>query len=363
LLLSGLLVDSIIALIFVPTNTIYNTTTSPICITSPIPVLHLIMMNDYTWDSAYNSMFWQNPSAIPSLSANYSYTSPPAYSTNTPSAAIGSMAPPSLPIKKNKLSSTSGRQSPVMVDMGSPIEIEDDGEDEDADVDYAFDPRDESDGDGDDVDFDFEPSNPPRTISNGRPAKTTPPIPAYNQGGSTAGTPARSRSTSHQATSSNAQDNISIPRAPPTKAKKRRVQDDPANHQIMRLRTELHYSWQLIANELNEESLKNGGHAHWTTAAVYSRFVRNAPLIAKMQGQTFDTKDWVHLKDEKKTRAKKEAAPTLNRALQLHLRLAVLEAQDSFWDVVADTLHTKTGREFTPEQCAVWYDEIGPGST
>ena len=62
---------------------------------------------------------------------------------------------------------------------------------------------------------------------------------------------------------------------------------DPENHEIMRLRQEENLDFQEIANKLNEARYKTGGKDELTDNAVYSRYTRNAPLIAQMRNEKF----------------------------------------------------------------------------
>lgn len=71
------------------------------------------------------------------------------------------------------------------------------------------------------------------------------------------------------------------------KAKRLNGKYDPENHEIMRLRQEEDLDFQEIADRLNEERHKNGGRDDLTDNAVYSRYTRNAPLIAQMRNEKF----------------------------------------------------------------------------
>ena len=62
---------------------------------------------------------------------------------------------------------------------------------------------------------------------------------------------------------------------------------DPENHEIMRLRQEENLDFKEIADRLNETRYKNGGKADFTDNAIYSRYTRNAPLIAQMKNEKF----------------------------------------------------------------------------
>ena len=62
---------------------------------------------------------------------------------------------------------------------------------------------------------------------------------------------------------------------------------DPENHEIMRLRQEENLDFQEIADRLNKARYKNGGKDDLTDNAIYSRYTRNAPLIAQMRNEKF----------------------------------------------------------------------------
>lgn len=62
---------------------------------------------------------------------------------------------------------------------------------------------------------------------------------------------------------------------------------DPENQEIMRLRQEEDLDFQAIADRLNAERKKNGVRDDLTDNAVYSRYTRNAPLIAQMRNEKF----------------------------------------------------------------------------
>ena len=62
---------------------------------------------------------------------------------------------------------------------------------------------------------------------------------------------------------------------------------DPENHEIMRLRQEEKLDFQYIADRLNEARSRNGVKGDLTDNAVYSRYTRNAPLIAQLKNEKF----------------------------------------------------------------------------
>ncbi|KAF2089660.1 hypothetical protein K490DRAFT_63793 [Saccharata proteae CBS 121410] len=75
------------------------------------------------------------------------------------------------------------------------------------------------------------------------------------------------------------------------------VVHDEINLLIKDLRQHQHYSWGAIVKELNRRAQLNGEVASFTDAAVYGRFVRNAPRIAEFNGEhDFNCKDYMYLK-------------------------------------------------------------------
>jgi len=139
------------------------------------------------------------------------------------------------------------------------------------------------------------------------------------------------------------------------------VEQDSENHLIMKLRTEENHSWAAITEVLNKERIKAGGDPNWTQAAVYSRFTRNGPGVAELQGNaSFEGKENMHMKTDRKKpgRARTTALPSLGRQSQLHLLQAYEEAREDFWSKVAEKMWEKTGRQWTAEECAQFYAKI-----
>ena len=150
-----------------------------------------------------------------------------------------------------------------------------------------------------------------------------------------------------------------VPQFVPKSAGRRPVEQDPENHEILRLRIKESYSWQLIADELNDAREESGHSRDWTSAAVYGRFVRNGPKIAAMTGEELNTKDYMHLKNEKKKRPK--PVPPLiqmSETAQIMLIDSFVEAWDGFWPAVAENMRDKTGRAYTAKECAELWPKI-----
>jgi hypothetical protein len=78
---------------------------------------------------------------------------------------------------------------------------------------------------------------------------------------------------------------LSILKPKTMRARPRTVEEDPDNQAIKTMRQEHNMSWEAIVAHLNNERLERGEPQTWTSAAVYSRFVRNAPRIAAAHGE------------------------------------------------------------------------------
>jgi hypothetical protein len=142
-------------------------------------------------------------------------------------------------------------------------------------------------------------------------------------------------------------------------APRRRVpEQDPENHEIKRLRMEERLSWSAIAQILNTERIKHGGEPTHTDASVYSRFVRNGPRIAQMQGETLNPKEWMHLKDEKNSREVTGRRMRWEEQDKVCLVEAFGEVQQRFWEMVANSLEEKSGKKFEAKECAEMYVRI-----
>jgi hypothetical protein len=140
-------------------------------------------------------------------------------------------------------------------------------------------------------------------------------------------------------------------------SKKRLPENDPENYEIKRMRVEERMPWGAIADTLNKARIESGGNPTYTDAAVYGRFVRNAPRIAQVQGEYLNPKDYVHLKNEKKCEASTKVAKW-SEAQEVLLVESFAEAQNLFWKSVSDILEAKSGKTFSPEDCATRYSKI-----
>ena len=153
---------------------------------------------------------------------------------------------------------------------------------------------------------------------------------------------------------------IDILSGPPKHMSRRKVENDPENRMIKKFR-EQGYHWGVIAQLLDQERINTGGNPGWTAAAVYSRFVRNAPKIAEADGQQhFDVRDFMHLKNEKKTPPVPIPGPTprFSENAQDLLVEVCRQTKENYWQEVADRMSMRMGRPYTAEQCAREYNRL-----
>ncbi|KAF2136122.1 uncharacterized protein K452DRAFT_342059 [Aplosporella prunicola CBS 121167] len=135
------------------------------------------------------------------------------------------------------------------------------------------------------------------------------------------------------------------------------------NIMIKDLRQNERLSWDEIAKQLNERRVANGQQTGLTAASVYGRFVRNAPLIAEMNGENdFDVQDHMHLQEHRK-RAK-HAGPAVDRDPaerpmpifseedDRKLCLAVQHVDNDRWNAIAAEFKKSGGFAITPYQAA-----------
>ncbi|KAL1796019.1 hypothetical protein ACET3X_006243 [Alternaria dauci] len=169
--------------------------------------------------------------------------------------------------------------------------------------------------------------------------------------------------------------------------------EDPENVIIKSLRQEQKLSWNEIANYLNQERLSKGEAAIFTDAAVYSRFVRNAPRVATSVSEIgFDPKDYMHLRHPNQyteaqgtgtvSKAGKKRIKNYDNATELkanirqpvtiephdndlegeekteQLMKAVAKCERNFWKYVADEMERATTKMYDPDELARRYHAI-----
>ncbi|KAF1939997.1 hypothetical protein EJ02DRAFT_350907 [Clathrospora elynae] len=189
------------------------------------------------------------------------------------------------------------------------------------------------------------------------------------------------------------QNNISVLKPPDMKTSTRRnVEEDPENKIIKTLRQDQGMNWSDIANFLNQERRNRGEPATYTDAAVYSRFVRNAPRIATAKGEIgFDPKDYMHLRHPSQytntdgtgtiSKAGKKRIKNYDNATELkvnmrkqietdqhgdlekaekteQLMVAVAKVERNFWLLVADEMERSTTKLYQPNELSSRYHAI-----
>lgn len=189
------------------------------------------------------------------------------------------------------------------------------------------------------------------------------------------------------------EDNASILKHQDEKAAFRRhAQNDPESELIKVLRQDKHMKWKDITEFLNQECWKRGEAANFTDEAVYSRFVRNTPIIATAVSEIgFDPRDYVHLRHLNqnaradgigtigkagKKRVKHynnatELKPNMRKPLDSHencdldtietteqLMNAVAKVERNIWIIVADELERMTTKMYQPNELSSRYHAV-----
>lgn len=197
-----------------------------------------------------------------------------------------------------------------------------------------------------------------------------------------------------RAIKSEIENNISVLMSQDKKTSTRRNdKEDPENIIIKTLRQEQKLTWNEIANYLNQERLNKGEAATFTDAAVYSRFVRNAPRIATSVGEIgSDPRDYMHLRHPNQytqaegtggiSKAGKKRVKNYDNATELKANIrqlvatevrdngledaekteqlmeAVAKCERNFWKYVADEMERATTKMYDPEVLASRYHAI-----
>jgi hypothetical protein len=171
---------------------------------------------------------------------------------------------------------------------------------------------------------------------------------------------------------------------------RRNVEEDPESIIIKTLRQDQNLSWNEIANYLNQGRRNKGEAANFTDAAVYSRYVRNAPRIATPIGEIgFDPKDYMHLRHPNQytqtegtgtiSKAGKKRVKNYDNATELRANVrqagddgndlqtpekteqlveAVAKVERNFWKFVADEMERATTKLYDPEELANRFHSI-----
>ena len=169
-------------------------------------------------------------------------------------------------------------------------------------------------------------------------------------------------------------------------------ENDPENHLIKDLRSKNHCSWARISELMNERRIGEGKEPSFTEAAVYGRFVRNAPRIAKMEGNTtWDNSDWMYLKKEdqggSKSHSMEHGEPNGNVNLSFRagragadvgpsqassaeaigisvsdstlLTECFLDSQTAFWTTVRNQYEARSSQGISPANCQRLCEALG----
>lgn len=188
-------------------------------------------------------------------------------------------------------------------------------------------------------------------------------------------------------------DNIAVLQPYEKSTTRHQVEEDPENQLIKTLRQDQNMKWNDIANFLNQERRQHGEAASFTEAAMYSRFVRNAPRIATAVGEIgFDPKDYMHLRHpnqfngtsdgtEPISKAGKKRIKNYDNAKELEANMrkqikqddnaeletaekadqlmeAVAKVERNFWILVADEMERTTTKLYAPDALASRYHAI-----
>jgi hypothetical protein len=135
---------------------------------------------------------------------------------------------------------------------------------------------------------------------------------------------------------------------------------DPENYEIKRLRCDEKMSWTDIAQYMNDHRVATGKAPTFTEAAVYGRFVRNGPRIAKITGEEFSIKDHATVPKNRNSGLQEDipAGGNFNPLHDEYLVEAYAEAQAAFWETVAEGLYNRSGKQYSMAECATRYNQL-----
>jgi hypothetical protein len=151
------------------------------------------------------------------------------------------------------------------------------------------------------------------------------------------------------------------PHIPLVSSRKRVLPEhDPENHEIKRLRCDEKMSWGSIAEHMNKYRIERGKSPIFTEAAVYSRYVRSGPRIARIIGEEFSSQGHKNLRDGPNFRRVKRVSSTANFPPHHDEMLveAYEEAQAAFWETVAELLAKKSGKMYSKTDCAMRFNQL-----
>lgn len=211
---------------------------------------------------------------------------------------------------------------------------------------------------------------PIRTPGDHYPPPTPPvPVPALKA------TPSRARQLKHKLDSAGKLRDVPGPTSASAYRKRTLPEHDPENQTIKTLRQDNKMSWTQIAAVLNKRRITRGEEPSMTEAAVYGRFVRNAPRIAAMKGEAgFDKDNYMFLKTHANptsfgdlVRSGRGGGASSNgdggnsmrrrpiqwtEELEEALVLSVQRTKADLWTYVVSRMRVNYGIELTTEECA-----------
>lgn len=132
--------------------------------------------------------------------------------------------------------------------------------------------------------------------------------------------------------------------------------NDPENIAIVNMK-EAGMSFKNIADELNQERIKDGRKPTLTICSVTSRYNRNAPLMFATLGKTF-----VPMSERRRGRVNEHGEPTgdisWDKDLDDELINCHREFEASRWNTIASLMREKTGKPFTEKMVAIRWPQL-----
>ncbi|RYN72554.1 hypothetical protein AA0117_g8367 [Alternaria alternata] len=153
--------------------------------------------------------------------------------------------------------------------------------------------------------------------------------------------------------------NISVLTPEDKKVSTRRNDDeDPENVAIKSLRQEQKWSWNEIADHLNQERLNKGEAAIFTETAVYSRYVRVISKAGKKRIKDYDnaTELKANIRQPVTAELQDKGLEEVEKTEQL--MKAVAKCERNFWKYVADEMERATTKMYDPEELASRFHAI-----
>ncbi|KAF2817418.1 uncharacterized protein BDZ99DRAFT_457157 [Mytilinidion resinicola] len=155
--------------------------------------------------------------------------------------------------------------------------------------------------------------------------------------------------------------------------RKNMVELDPENHWIKDMRVIHKMSWGEIKDIMNAQRAREKKPQTYSEAAVYGRFVRNAPRIAEFKGEDFTVSDHMHIKPSERRAAvaassnPQVAAQTSttgtkwNDEKREQLIRCWEDANGELWQAVADKMELYFAESFDPAELEKLWGKFGKG--